>query len=229
MGFSVIPSSSGGDISSRIVDAKGDIIAATAADVVSRLGVGSDGQVLTAASGQTTGLQWATPAAASNSITLLGSVAASGTSFGISGINQTYTHLQIRFINISTSSGSPQPSLQVNGITAANQYSMSTGSSFFNNNMYTCGSGNGSSPDSLISGVITIYNYSDSTLTSKVFNSTIGYFAGGNGSGAFNRGGSVNGTSDNANNGVGAITAFNIIDPNGYSYNQGTVQLYGVK
>lgn len=50
-----------GGIASTIVDAKGDIIAATAADTVSRLAAGTDGQVLTAASGQATGLQWATP------------------------------------------------------------------------------------------------------------------------------------------------------------------------
>jgi len=42
-----------------IVDAKGDIIAATAADTVARLAVGANGTVLTAASGQATGLEWA--------------------------------------------------------------------------------------------------------------------------------------------------------------------------
>jgi hypothetical protein len=52
-------------IAATIVDAKGDIIAATAADTVARLPVGSNGQVLTAASGQTTGLQWATPSGGS--------------------------------------------------------------------------------------------------------------------------------------------------------------------
>ena len=48
-------------INPTIVDAKGDIIAATAADTVARLAVGANGTVLTAASGQATGLQWATP------------------------------------------------------------------------------------------------------------------------------------------------------------------------
>jgi len=38
---------------------KGDIYAATAADTVARLAVGANGTVLTAASGQATGLQWA--------------------------------------------------------------------------------------------------------------------------------------------------------------------------
>jgi hypothetical protein len=46
-----------------IVDAKGDLIAATGADAVARLAVGANDQVLTADSAQTTGLKWATPAA----------------------------------------------------------------------------------------------------------------------------------------------------------------------
>jgi hypothetical protein len=45
-----------------IVDAKGDIIAATAADTVSRLAVGANNTVLTADSSAATGLKWATPA-----------------------------------------------------------------------------------------------------------------------------------------------------------------------
>jgi hypothetical protein len=45
-------------INPTIVDAKGDLIAATAADAVARLAVGTNGSVLTAASGQTTGLSW---------------------------------------------------------------------------------------------------------------------------------------------------------------------------
>lgn len=44
------------------VTTKGDILAATGSAVIVRLGVGSDGQVLTAASGQSTGLSWAPPA-----------------------------------------------------------------------------------------------------------------------------------------------------------------------
>lgn len=54
---------SGTGIPPTTVNAKGDLIAATADDTVTRLGVGTDGQVLTAASGQATGLQWATPTA----------------------------------------------------------------------------------------------------------------------------------------------------------------------
>ena len=50
-------------ISPTTVDAKGDIIAATAADTVSRLAVGANDTVLTADSSAATGLKWATPAA----------------------------------------------------------------------------------------------------------------------------------------------------------------------
>jgi hypothetical protein len=52
-----IPSVEGG-IQPTIVDAKGDLIAAVAADSVNRLAVGSNDQVLVADSGTSTGLAW---------------------------------------------------------------------------------------------------------------------------------------------------------------------------
>jgi hypothetical protein len=51
-----------GAIAKSIVDAKGDLIAATAADTVSRLAVGTNGHVLTADSTAATGIKWAAPA-----------------------------------------------------------------------------------------------------------------------------------------------------------------------
>ena len=50
----------GAAIAKTIVDAKGDIIAATAADTISRLAVGANDTVLTADSSTATGLKWAT-------------------------------------------------------------------------------------------------------------------------------------------------------------------------
>ena len=48
-------------ITKGIIDAKGDLIAGTAADTPARLAVGSDGQYLIADSAQTAGVKWATP------------------------------------------------------------------------------------------------------------------------------------------------------------------------
>jgi hypothetical protein len=46
-------------IAKALIDAKGDLIAGTAADTAGRLAVGANGTVLTADSGETTGLKWA--------------------------------------------------------------------------------------------------------------------------------------------------------------------------
>lgn len=48
-------------IANALADAKGDIIAATAADTWARVAVGSNGQALIAASGATPGVNWAYP------------------------------------------------------------------------------------------------------------------------------------------------------------------------
>ena len=69
-------------IAKTIVDAKGDIIAATASDTVSRLAVGANDTVLTADSAQATGLKWAAPA--SGGMTLISTTTMSGTSVTLS-------------------------------------------------------------------------------------------------------------------------------------------------
>jgi len=47
------------------VDAKGDLLAGTADNTIGRRSVGTDGQVLTADSAETTGMKWATPVSGS--------------------------------------------------------------------------------------------------------------------------------------------------------------------
>jgi len=61
-------------IDATLLNAKGDIIAATANDTAARLAVGTNGQVLTADSAQSTGVKWATP-----SVTFRGCKAKRGT------------------------------------------------------------------------------------------------------------------------------------------------------
>ena len=50
-------------ITAGVIDAKGDLIVGSADDAVARLGIGSNGQVLTANSGATYGVEWSAPAA----------------------------------------------------------------------------------------------------------------------------------------------------------------------
>ena len=66
------------EIASTIADAKGDLIAGTAADTVARLAVGTNGQVLTADSTEATGLKYATPSA--GAVTLISTTSYSGQS-----------------------------------------------------------------------------------------------------------------------------------------------------
>lgn len=81
----------GSAINPNIVDAKGDIIAATAADTVARLAVGANDTVLTADSSTATGLKWAAPAA--GGMTLLSTTSLSGATTTISGISGAYNSL----------------------------------------------------------------------------------------------------------------------------------------
>jgi len=54
-----------GAVAKSTFTTKGDLVAATAASTISRLGVGTNGQVLTADSTAATGIKWATPSGAS--------------------------------------------------------------------------------------------------------------------------------------------------------------------
>jgi hypothetical protein len=66
-------------IQNAIVDAKGDLISATAADTPARLAVGTNGQVLTADSTASTGIKWATPATVTSGLTLITTASPSAT------------------------------------------------------------------------------------------------------------------------------------------------------
>jgi hypothetical protein len=68
--FSWVAQDDSNAIQNAIVDAKGDLIAATANDTPARLAVGTNGQVLTADSTAATGIKWAT-VSAPNGLTVI--------------------------------------------------------------------------------------------------------------------------------------------------------------
>jgi hypothetical protein len=78
-----------GVVQKDIVDVLGDLIVATGSDAVSRLAAGTDTYVLTADSGEATGLIWAAPA--TGDITGITTAAASGLAGGTTSGTATLT------------------------------------------------------------------------------------------------------------------------------------------
>jgi hypothetical protein len=107
MDFKWVADASG--IPATILDAKGDLIAATAADTAARLAVGTNGQVLTADSAESTGLKWATPATGSSGLTLISTQTASDVAsitfdnvFNSTYLNYLVTYTGVRGMSTQT-------------------------------------------------------------------------------------------------------------------------------
>ena len=118
MDFTWIAQDDSNAIQNAIVDAKGDLIGATAADTPARLAVGTNGQVLTADSAEATGLKWATPAA-SGGMTLLSTTAMSGSTLTVSSISQSYKHLLVIMKDVYCSVNDAGGDIRFNGDTGS--------------------------------------------------------------------------------------------------------------
>jgi hypothetical protein len=109
-------------IQETITDAKGDIIAATAADAVARLAVGSNDTVLTADSSAATGLKWATVSGGGMTLLASGSLAAAQTGVDLTSISQAYNDLMLVASGLSFTSINENVWVRFNGDTGANYY-----------------------------------------------------------------------------------------------------------
>jgi hypothetical protein len=104
-----------------ILDAKGDLITATAADTPARLAVGTNGQLLSANSAIATGLEWITPAA-SGGMTLISTTSLTGATVSLSSIPQTYKNLQLVIRDYTSATNGSSMNMRINGADSSTNY-----------------------------------------------------------------------------------------------------------
>ena len=113
----------GAAIAKTIVDAKGDLIVATAADTVARLAVGgTNGHVLQVDSSTATGLKWDAVVAGGMTLINTGGTTLTGASVTIGTIPSTYKNLQLLVVNYKPANDGAALMLRFNSDSGANRY-----------------------------------------------------------------------------------------------------------
>jgi hypothetical protein len=208
-----------------ILDAKGDLITATAADTPARLAVGTNGQLLTADSTAATGLAWTT--VSGGGMTLISTTSlASGSSVTINSIPGTYKALRLIIRNFFPSMNGTNLRMRFNGDANA-RYGQVQGFTNLGNATSTSmniagGSltqiGNTSGQNQTLIAV-NIPDYAN-TVTAKMHDST---FFGNSGT----SGGWVGTLTIGGFNQTGAITSIDLLPDQG-NFAGGSALLYGV-
>jgi hypothetical protein len=200
------------------IDAKGDLVPGTGADTFARLAVGANGTILTADSGETTGMKWA---ANTQGMTLLSTTTLSGASTTISSINQTYKNLRILIYNVANSTADGNFTIKHNGYSDSQYITQMESSTFYVkvNSFYSTGIAVART-DVNNCWDITIGNYATTSAGFKSVNGAVVYI----GTGSAQRSGSVTGGWYAAGVGISSLTFANT----GGNFAGGTVELYGV-
>lgn len=108
-----------GAIAKSTATTKGDLLAATAASTITRLGIGANNTVLTADSTQTTGLKWASVATTKSFSLISSSALTSGSTVTISGISG-YDQLFIIVDGATSTTANTDMLIRVNSDTGTN-------------------------------------------------------------------------------------------------------------
>jgi hypothetical protein len=206
-------------VAKTIIDAKGDLIAGTAADTAARLAVGANNTVLTADSAEATGMKWAA-AASGGGMTLISTTALTGASVTLSSIPQTYTHLQIyvAFVKNDTANGSFRiaPNGGTNYVYMVKNYNATSGGEAA---AYIPPSDSYDRTNDTNFQHYNIYNYATDTGW-KTYDGAGGFFNAG-GYRPFQNGGYIYT--------AGAALSSLVISNSGGNLSAGTIYLYGVK
>jgi hypothetical protein len=171
--FSWVAQDDSNAIQNAIVDAKGDLISATAADTPARLAVGTNGQFLTADSTAATGLAWTT--STSGGMTVLASGTLTGSQVNVTSINQTYKNLQIIVRNLKPATDGAVLNLRIANDSATRYYNnaaFAASDVAFPNNSFQVGQGQDNSSAQGLT-VIDVWDYANTTTWKIAYSSAI--------------------------------------------------------
>lgn len=226
MDFTWVAQDDSNAIQNAIVDAKGDIITATAADTPARLAVGANDTVLTADSSTATGLKWATASSGGMTLINTGGTALTGSSVTIGSIPGTYNMLILKIENYRGVTDGTTVRIRFNGDDNANRYRFADiGNTAANYTFNTTSGDLGANQDNVATSTAfsytTIPNYASSTQWKMAQTFAIGnwYLAATE---------VVIGNTTNVYNQTTAITSIDLF-PNSGDFSTGTAYLYGVK